>query len=71
MNFLHTNYFLQGLFELHKRYGKLKWAEVVQPVIDIAENGFVVNEKLAVFYVSYATRLNAKPFFRYEIILIL
>lgn len=33
---------LKGLFELHKRYGKLDWKDVVLPVADIAENGFAV-----------------------------
>ena len=31
-----------GLWEAHKKFGKLKWAEVVQPAIGYAENGFVV-----------------------------
>lgn len=33
---------LKGLHELHKKYGKLAWAEVVEPVIEIAESGFKV-----------------------------
>ena len=36
-----------GLYELHRRYGKLAWRDVIQPAIDLAENGFVVNERFA------------------------
>lgn len=31
-----------GLYEIHKKYGALKWQDVVQPSIDLAENGFPV-----------------------------
>ena len=34
---------LAGLFALHQKYGKLPWAEVVQPAIDLARDGFVVS----------------------------
>lgn len=44
---------LKGLHELHKKYGKLKWAEVVQPVIDVAENGYKVTQYLASIFESY------------------
>lgn len=33
-----------GLFEAHSRYGRLPWAEVVQPAIDLAEKGYRVSE---------------------------
>lgn len=36
-----------GLVESHKKYGKLPWAELVQPAIDLAINGFVLTEKEA------------------------
>jgi gamma-glutamyltranspeptidase / glutathione hydrolase len=29
-----------GLWELHQKHGKLKWAQVVQPAIELAERGF-------------------------------
>ncbi len=35
-----------GLFELHKKYGKLKWAEVVKPARKLALEGFLVGELL-------------------------
>lgn len=36
-----------GLFELHHKYGKLKWAQVVQPALLLAENGFEVSGEWA------------------------
>ncbi len=36
-----------GLHALHQRYGKLKWSDVVQPAISLAENGFAVNARFA------------------------
>lgn len=35
------------MYEAHKRYGKLKWAHLLQPAIDLAENGFKVTPRLA------------------------
>jgi gamma-glutamyltranspeptidase/glutathione hydrolase len=36
-----------GWFELHEKYGKLPMAELLQPAIDYAENGFPVTELIA------------------------
>ncbi|MBW4448348.1 MAG: gamma-glutamyltransferase [Spirirestis rafaelensis WJT71-NPBG6] len=33
-----------GLYELHRRYGKLPWQEVVKPAIALAENGFILSQ---------------------------
>ncbi len=38
---------LAGLYELHSRFGKRSWAEVVQPAIDSAEQGFEVSQHMA------------------------
>lgn len=35
-----------GLAELHQRYGSLPWEDLVEPAIDLAENGFTVTERL-------------------------
>ncbi len=36
-----------GLFELHRRLGRLPWAKVVAPAIRLARDGFVVTPRLA------------------------
>ncbi|MDF3078687.1 MAG: gamma-glutamyltransferase [Sphingobacteriaceae bacterium] len=36
-----------GMVEAHQKYGKLKWAEVVQPAINLARNGFAITERQA------------------------
>lgn len=38
---------VDGMVEAHRKYGKLKWEELVQPAIDLAKNGFKLTEKLA------------------------
>ncbi|GAC1459414.1 MAG: hypothetical protein NVSMB70_04330 [Chamaesiphon sp.] len=35
---------MAGLYEVHQRYGKLSWPEVVAPAIKLAKNGFVVSD---------------------------
>ena len=35
-----------GLFELHRRFGRLPWARVVAPAARLAGNGFVVTSRL-------------------------
>ncbi len=32
-----------GLYEAHRRFGKLPWNKLLQPAIEIAENGFEIN----------------------------
>jgi len=38
---------VDGMFEAHEKYGKLKWADLVQPAVDLATNGFNITAKLA------------------------
>lgn len=40
---------VDGWYSLHGRFGKLKMAEVLQPAIDYAENGFPVTELIAYY----------------------
>lgn len=37
---------LRGLEYIHTKYGKLSWARLVQPSVDLARNGFRVSEDL-------------------------
>ncbi len=36
---------VDGMVEAHKRFGKLTWAQVLQPAIDLARNGFALTER--------------------------
>ncbi len=36
---------VDGMVEAHKRYGKLAWAQVLQPAIDLAEKGFTLTDR--------------------------
>ncbi|HTI59833.1 gamma-glutamyltransferase [Mucilaginibacter sp.] len=38
---------VDGMFEAHRKYGRLKWSELVQPAIDLARNGFKITKRLA------------------------
>ncbi len=33
-----------GLYEVHRRYGKISWSEVIEPAIKLADRGFAVSE---------------------------
>ena len=45
-----------GLYELHRRYGKLPWPRVVAPAIRLARDGFIVTRRLA-FELAESTEL--------------
>ncbi|WP_411841117.1 gamma-glutamyltransferase [Sphaerospermopsis aphanizomenoides] len=34
-----------GMYEVHRRYGKLPWQEVVKPAISLAKNGFIISDR--------------------------
>jgi gamma-glutamyltranspeptidase/glutathione hydrolase len=38
---------VDGMAEAHRKYGKLPWADLVQPAIDLAQKGFIITKKLA------------------------
>lgn len=38
---------VDGMVELHQKLGKLPWEKVVQPAIDLAENGVILTEREA------------------------
>ncbi len=38
---------VKGLYEAHKRYGRLPWKNILEPVIQLAKNGFPVESHLA------------------------
>jgi gamma-glutamyltranspeptidase/glutathione hydrolase len=53
-----------GLYLAHQKYGKLSWAEVVQPAIDLAENGFIFNWALYNDALSFKTDTSATEFMK-------
>lgn len=38
---------VDGMIAAHQKYGKLKWADLVQPAINLAQNGFKITKHLA------------------------
>ncbi len=38
---------VDGMVKAHAKFGKLSWAEVVQPAVDLAKNGFTITESQA------------------------
>ncbi len=55
---------LRGLYELHRRYGRRTWAQVVMPAAEVAAKGFVVNEHLARVLNFAQGSLIAEPAFK-------
>lgn len=49
-----------GMWEAHRRFGSLPWAELVEPAINLAD-GIVVHERLAASLRSYQERLRRFP----------
>ena len=43
---------IDALFEVHKKFGKLPMAELIQPAIDLARNGVVITPLQADFYMG-------------------
>ena len=52
---------LKLMFEAHQRYGKLDWARLLQPAIELAENGFSVSPRLAKLIAKDQKRLSTFP----------
>lgn len=38
---------VKGLREMHEQHGRLQWEDLIQPAIDLADDGFLVSEELA------------------------
>lgn len=38
---------VDGMVQAHRKYGKLSWKDVVQPAVDLAQNGFILTERQA------------------------
>ena len=46
-----------GMWEAHQRYGQLPWAQVVEPAVRLAAEGFLLTEKEAESYNGHAEQL--------------
>ncbi len=55
---------VDGWFELHKKFGKTKMADILQPSIEYARNGFPVSEVIAYQMGSYYTNRQDLPGFK-------
>jgi gamma-glutamyltranspeptidase/glutathione hydrolase len=51
---------VSGMHKAHEKYGALPWARLGEPAIALAENGFVMPEKLANSIARYITRLESR-----------
>ncbi len=52
-----------GLWLAHQRLGKLPWKDLVQPAVDLAEDGFPFSWAVENFSLSRRTRADADPVF--------
>ena len=50
-----------GLYELHAKYGKKKWAELIAPAVALAHDGFTLEPTMAAEIAALAPRLSKFP----------
>ncbi|XP_053677505.1 glutathione hydrolase 1 proenzyme-like [Anopheles nili] len=55
---------LKGYWELHQRYGKLEWASLVQPTIELCERGHLVTPYLSRILQRVESQIYAEPSMR-------
>uniref|UniRef100_A0A182RIR1 Gamma-glutamyltransferase n=1 Tax=Anopheles funestus TaxID=62324 RepID=A0A182RIR1_ANOFN len=55
---------LKGYWELHQRYGRLEWATLVQPTIELCERGHLVTPYLSRILQRVESQLYAEPSMR-------
>jgi gamma-glutamyltranspeptidase / glutathione hydrolase / leukotriene-C4 hydrolase len=52
---------LKGYWELHQKYGKLPWRELVEPTIELCRYGHEVSGYLARILSTRAERIHSEP----------
>lgn len=52
---------IQLLWDTHQKYGQLKWADLIKPVVKVAEQGFTISPRLATLIEKDAERLSRFP----------
>ncbi|MDE1147427.1 MAG: gamma-glutamyltransferase [Azospirillaceae bacterium] len=56
---------VMGLWEAHHRFGKLTWAQVMQPAIDLAEKGFLPSDKIIAYRTDMMEQFAVTNFAQY------
>ena len=52
---------IAGLYEAHKRFGKLPWAKLIQPAITMAEKGIILSDDEATALAGFKTAMSKDP----------
>ncbi len=52
---------VRGFYQFHQKYGQLSWNDVLQPAIQLAKDGFVINEYLENSFKNKARSLKQFP----------
>lgn len=55
---------LAGLWDVHQKFGKVPWSELVQPVRLLAEEGFAVSPQLARSLQEHANKIKGDSVLR-------
>lgn len=55
---------LKGYWELHKKYGKLPWATLVEPTIKLCKEGHIVTPYLARIFNLSSNKIKDQPSLR-------
>jgi len=50
-----------GLYEAHKRFGKLPWAQLIQPTIDLATKGLVMSDDESIALAARREQMSKDP----------
>ncbi|MBB6249911.1 gamma-glutamyltransferase [Nitrospirillum iridis] len=56
---------VMGLWEAHHRFGKLPWAQVMQPAITLAEKGFLPSDKIIAYRTDMMEQFSVTNFAQY------
>lgn len=56
---------IRGLHAAWKKYGKLPWRDLIQPTLDMAENGFRIQLRLHEAAELYREVIEEDPGFRF------
>jgi len=60
---------VSGLYAAWQMFGRVPWAELVQPTIDLCEEGFIVERDLSLAIRQYETAIRADPNLSYVYLL--